>query len=123
MVRPDLVGLPSEGQSYTRGTPNMWTTASGDERLGLVYLPMGNSAVDYLSSTRLLQENESSTSLVALDVAIGKPAWHFQTVHMTARDYDLGSQAPAVVFPHVGVRAPVPFLQSNQGGMAVSLLT
>src|SRR5690606_25980130 len=41
MMRPDRSGLPPEGDTYTRGTPNMWTTASGDEALGLVYLPMG----------------------------------------------------------------------------------
>lgn len=119
MVRPDLVGLPSEGQSYTRGTPNMWTTASGDERLGLVYLPMGNSAVDYLSSTRLPQENEYSTSLVALDVATGKPAWHFQTVHKDVWDYDLGSQATLVDFPTVGGVVPALVLPSKQGDMYV----
>ncbi len=27
----------------------MWTTASGDEQLGLVYLPMGNATADYYS--------------------------------------------------------------------------
>ena len=37
-------GLPPEGETYTRGTPNMWTTATGDEALGLVYLPIGNAA-------------------------------------------------------------------------------
>jgi quinoprotein glucose dehydrogenase len=31
----------AQGQIYTKGTPNMWTTASGDEALGLVYLPLG----------------------------------------------------------------------------------
>src|SRR3546814_20254481 len=90
MARPEISGLPPEGESYTRGTPNMWTTASGDEKLGLVYLPMGNSAVDHLSATRTDRENTYSTSLVALDVATGKPAWHFQTVHKDVWDYDLG---------------------------------
>jgi quinoprotein glucose dehydrogenase len=52
MTRPDLTGRPPEGDTYTRGTPNMWTTASADEQLGLVYLPMGNSAADYYSSDR-----------------------------------------------------------------------
>src|SRR5690606_29022249 len=49
MGQPALTGRPPEGQTYTLGTPNMWTTASGDEQLGLVYLPMGNSAADYWS--------------------------------------------------------------------------
>src|SRR3546814_2298895 len=64
MMRPDLAGLPPEGQAFTRGTPNMWTTASGDEELGLVYLPMGNSAVDYWSGSRRPPENQYATSLV-----------------------------------------------------------
>ena len=45
-MHPEWTGDPPAGQMYARGTPNMWTTASGDEQLGLVYLPMGNSAVD-----------------------------------------------------------------------------
>jgi quinoprotein glucose dehydrogenase len=47
MMHPDWNGYPPPGQTWTRGTPNMWTTASGDEQLGLVYLPMGNAAADY----------------------------------------------------------------------------
>src|SRR3546814_18669035 len=54
--------------------------ASGDEALGLVYLPMGNASADYYSSLRRPPENEFATSLVALDVTTGKPRWHFQAV-------------------------------------------
>src|SRR5690606_25694616 len=42
---PDNRGEPAEGEGYTRGTPDMWTIAAGDEELGLVYLPLGNSSV------------------------------------------------------------------------------
>nr|WP_262422794.1 PQQ-binding-like beta-propeller repeat protein [Brevundimonas denitrificans] len=52
MMRPDETGMPPEGETFTRGTPNMWTMATGDDELGLVYLPMGNSAADYYSSDR-----------------------------------------------------------------------
>ncbi|EHN71862.1 glucose/quinate/shikimate family, partial [Streptomyces coelicoflavus ZG0656] len=90
MMRPDRNGLPPEGETYTPGTPNMWTTATGDEALGLVYLPMGNSSADYWSSSRRPAENEYSTALVALDVTTGKPRWHFQTVHKDVWDFDLG---------------------------------
>ncbi|MGH1558545.1 hypothetical protein ACRAWD_14070 [Caulobacter segnis] len=38
---------------HTRGTLNMWTTASGDEALGLVYLPLGCSVFDYWCWARL----------------------------------------------------------------------
>ena len=107
MMRPDISNLPPAGQIYTLGTPNMWTTASGDERLGLVYLPLGSTAADYWSSDRKGPQLDYATSLVALDVTTGKPRWNFQTVHNDVWDYDLGSQAtlvdvggvPAVVLP------------------------
>src|SRR3546814_5068897 len=71
----------------------MWTIASGDEALGLVYLPMGNASADYYSSVRRPPENEFATSLVALDVTTGKPRWHFQAVKKDVWDYDFGAQA------------------------------
>ena len=108
LARPDRAGAPPAGETYTRGTPNMWTTASGDEALGLVYLPLGVSAADYWSSSRSPLEKQFATSLVALDVATGKPAWSFQTVHNDVWDYDLGSQATLVDFP--GGAGPVPAL-------------
>lgn len=119
MARPEHSGMPPEGETYTRGTPNMWTIASGDEQLGLVYLPMGNAAADYNSRTRSPQENQYASALVALDVTTGKPAWHFQTVYMDVWDYDLGSQATLVDFP--GPTGPVPalILPSKQGEIYV----
>jgi len=119
MMRPDRSGLPPEGDTYTRGTPNMWTTASGDEALGLVYLPMGNAAADYWSGLRRPEENKYATSLVALDVATGKPAWHFQTVHMDVWDYDLGSTATLVDFPTATGKVPALVLPSKQGDLYV----
>ncbi|HEY9555074.1 membrane-bound PQQ-dependent dehydrogenase, glucose/quinate/shikimate family, partial [Allosphingosinicella sp.] len=119
MMRPDLAGLPPEGQAFTRGTPNMWTTASGDEELGLVYLPMGNSAVDYWSGSRRPPENQYATSLVAIDVTTGRPTWHFQTVHKDVWDYDLGSTATLVDVPVAGASVPAIILPSKQGDIYV----
>ncbi|SCZ39425.1 membrane-bound PQQ-dependent dehydrogenase, glucose/quinate/shikimate family [Afifella marina] len=119
MTQPEITGQPPEGETYTRGTPNMWTTASGDEELGLVYLPMGNSAVDYWSGDRTDAESEYSTSLVAIDVETGKPAWHFQTVHKDVWDYDLGAQATLVDFPVGDGTVPALILPSKQGDMYV----
>lgn len=119
MAQPDLTGAPPEGQTYTRGTPNMWTTASGDESLGLVYLPMGNSAADYYSSDRSEAENRYSTALVALDVTTGKPVWSFQTVYRDVWDYDLGSQGTLVDFPTAGGAVPAIVLPSKQGDLYV----
>ncbi|HVI25327.1 MAG TPA: membrane-bound PQQ-dependent dehydrogenase, glucose/quinate/shikimate family [Xanthomonadaceae bacterium] len=119
MKHPDWSGRPPQGQAWARGTPNMWTTASGDEALGLVYLPMGNSAVDYWSTLRSPEENRYATSLVALDVTTGKPRWHFQTVHMDVWDYDLGAQASLVDFPTRDGVMPALVLPSKQGDMYV----
>jgi len=119
MARPDLTGAPPPGQTYTRGTPNMWTTASGDEALGLVYLPLGNSAVDYWSSSRSPAEKAHSTSLVALDVTTGKKVWSFQAVHNDVWDYDLGSQATLVNFPSGGATVPALVLPGKQGDLYV----
>ena len=118
---PDLTGAPPEGETYTRGTPNMWTQATGDEELGLVYLPMGNSSVDYYGGNRSAAENEWATSLVAIDVTTGKPAWHFQTVHYDVWDYDLGSQATLIDFPNrdSGGTTPAILLPSKQGDIYI----
>lgn len=119
MTHPAWSGYPPEGEAYTRGTPNMWTTASGDEKLGLVYLPLGNAAVDYLSSRRSDLENKYATSLVALDVRTGKPRWSFQAVRKDVWDYDFGAQATLVDFPTDDGLIPALVLPSKQGDIYV----
>ncbi|KRB86556.1 glucose dehydrogenase [Sphingomonas sp. Root710] len=115
MMRPDITGVPPAGQIWTRGTPNMWTAASGDEALGLVYLPMGNASADYYSSLRRPQENGFATSLVALDVKTGKPRWHFQAVRNDVWDYDFGAQATLIDYRGI----PALVLPSKQGDIYV----
>ena len=119
MMRPDITTTPPEGQTYTPGTPNMWTTATGDERLGLVFLPMGNSSADYWSSSRRPLEKQYSTSLVALDVTTGKPRWSFQTVHNDVWDFDLGSQATLIDYPTANGGGRAVLLPSKQGDMYI----
>lgn len=115
MMHPDWNGYPPAGQTWARGTPNMWTIASGDEALGLVYLPMGNAAADYWSSLRRPPENDFATSLVALDVTTGKPRWHFQAVRHDVWDYDFGAQATLVDWQGT----PALVLPSKQGDIYV----
>ena len=97
----------------------MWTSAAGDEELGYVYVPLGNSAVDYYGGNRKDCENEFSSSLVAIDVTTGKPVWHFQTVHYDLWDYDLGSQPTLVDFPTDDGTVPAVILPSKQGEIYV----
>lgn len=119
MGRPDEKGLPPEGEVYTRGTPNAWTTFSGDEDLGLVYIPMGNSAVDYFSGNRSEAEQQYSTALVALDVTTGDVSWSFQTVYNDVWDYDLGSQGTLLDFPVDGEPVPAVILPTKMGDIYV----
>jgi quinoprotein glucose dehydrogenase len=119
MMRPDRTGAPPPGETYTRGTPNMWTTATGDEQLGYVYLPMGNSAADYLSGQRRPAEKMYSSGLVALDVKTGKPVWVFHTAINDVWDYDQGSQVSLINFPVNGQMVPAILLPTKQGDFYV----
>lgn len=114
MGRPGETGLPPEGETYTEGTPNSWTIASGDDELGLVYIPMGNSAVDYWGGDRSEAENTYSTAVVALDVETGDLAWHYQTVHYDVWDYDLGGQGSLIDFPTPDGPVPAIIMPSKQ---------
>jgi quinoprotein glucose dehydrogenase len=114
MGRPGETGLPPEGEIYTPGTPNMWTIASGDNELGLVYMPMGNSAVDYWGGDRSDAENTYSTAIVALDVETGEVRWHYQTLHYDVWDYDLGGQGTLVDFPTDNGPVPAIIMPSKQ---------
>ena len=115
MVNPDQTNPLPDGEIYTPGTPNMWTIASGDDALGLVYLPLGNSAVDYWGGDRSEAENAYSTALVALDVTDGEVRWFYQTVHYDIWDYDLGSQGTLADFPTPQGPVPALILPTKQG--------
>jgi len=115
MMHPDWNGYPPTGQSWARGTPNSWTTSAGDEKLGLVYVPMGNMADDYISTGRPPEVNGYSSSLVAIDVTTGKPRWNFQAAHKDVWDYDLGSQ-PSLIDYH---GSPAVVLPSKQGDLYI----
>ncbi len=87
-----ITGQPPEGQTYTRGSPNVWAAMSYDPQLGLVYLPTGNATPDFYGAQRTPEEDKYSSSIVALDLATGRPRWHFQTTHHDLWDFDLPAQ-------------------------------
>ncbi|MBZ5876863.1 membrane-bound PQQ-dependent dehydrogenase, glucose/quinate/shikimate family [Chromohalobacter israelensis] len=118
-ARPDRSEPLSGDETYTRGSPNMWTTAAGDSKLGLVYLPMANSAADYWSSSRTPEENEWASSMVALNVETGLPEWHFQTAHKDVWDYDPGSQPTLIDFPTDEGEVPALVMPTKQGEIYV----
>lgn len=119
MGHPERAGAPPQGETYSRGTPNMWTSAAGDDDLGYVFVPLGNASADYYGSDRKDFENKYNSSIVAIDVTTGKEVWHFQTVHYDVWDYDLGSQPTLVNIPTPAGSIPALVQPSKQGEIFV----
>lgn len=89
---PATTKRPPAGETYTRGTPNVWSAMSYDAKLGLVYLPTGNATPDFFGGQRSEFDDKWSSSVVALDVKTGQVRWHFQTTHHDLWDFDLPAQ-------------------------------
>ncbi|MGY1424333.1 membrane-bound PQQ-dependent dehydrogenase, glucose/quinate/shikimate family [Lysobacter sp. A289] len=83
---------PPEGETYTRGTPNVWSAMAYDHALGLVYLPTGNATPDFWSGHRSELDDKYSSAVVAVDVATGRPRWHYQMTHRDLWDFDIPAQ-------------------------------
>jgi quinoprotein glucose dehydrogenase len=80
------------GKIYSRNSANMWSLASVDEDLGMVYLPLGNQTPDQWGADRTPGAEKYSAGMVALDLATGKVRWNYQFTHHDLWDMDVGSQ-------------------------------
>lgn len=104
------------GQHYVPSTPNSWSTSSVDENLGLIYVPMGNGAIDQWGGRRSPMTERYTASILALDLKTGRERWVFQTVHHDLWDMDVPAQ-PALVDLTIPGRGKVPALvQSTKTG-------
>ena len=113
---PEIKGLPPEGQTYTRGTPNVWSAMSYDAKLNLIYLPTGNATPDFWAGERTALDDKYSSSVVAVDATTGDVRWHFQTTHHDLWDFDLPSQPLLYDLPDgKGGTTPVLVQTSKQG--------
>ncbi|WP_455274064.1 membrane-bound PQQ-dependent dehydrogenase, glucose/quinate/shikimate family [Rhizobium herbae] len=113
---PAITKLPPPGETYTRGTPNMWTTAAFDDKLGLIYAPLGNTTPDYYGADRPAFSDEYNATLVALEVTTGRERWKFQTVHHDIWDYDLPAQPALIDVPDSdGGTVPAVFQTTKRG--------
>ena len=95
LLHPTAHPALGPGESYPRSTPNVWSVASSDEDLGLVFLPTGNTTPDFFGGHRTPEQDRYSSSIVALDVATGNVRWSFKTVNHDIWDYDI--PAPPVL--------------------------
>ncbi|RCW86087.1 glucose/quinate/shikimate family membrane-bound PQQ-dependent dehydrogenase [Phyllobacterium bourgognense] len=89
---PDVTTPLPEGQTYTHNSPNSWSVSSVDEKLGLLFVPLGNQTPDQLGAGRSENVEKFSSSIVALDLNSGKLRWVRQTVHHDLWDMDVPAQ-------------------------------
>ena len=69
------------------GNTNVWSNASCDAELNLVYLPTSAPSHHFYGGERP-GDNLFGTSIVALNATTGEREWHFQTVRHDIWDYD-----------------------------------
>ncbi len=89
---PDVTTPLPEGQTYTTNSPNSWSVFSYDDKLNLVYIPLGNQVPDQLGMGRSEHVEKYSSSIVALDITTGAVRWVRQTVHHDLWDMDVPAQ-------------------------------
>ncbi len=117
---PDVTTPLPQGQTYTTNSPNSWSVFSYDEKLGLVYLPMGNQVPDQLGMGRSEHVEKYASSIVALDINTGAVRWVRQTVHHDLWDMDVPAQ-PVLIDITGKDDQPVPALvgPTKQGDLYV----
>lgn len=116
---PDATQPIAGDATYTANSPNMWSIASADEALGLVYLPMGNRPPDQWGATRDRPTERFSSSVVALDLGSGQVRWVFQTVHHDLWDYDVPAQPTLLDLTVKGQPVPALVQPTKQGEVFV----
>jgi quinoprotein glucose dehydrogenase len=86
-----------------------------DQKLDLVYLPTTSTSGDFYGGGRA-GNNNYTTSVVALQGATGKVAWHYQLVHHNVFDYDVPAQPLLMDYPHDGKMIPA-LVQNTKMGL------
>jgi len=112
---PDDRGAPAEGETYTQGTPNVWSVMSYDPELDLVFAPTGNANPDYFGGVRREFDDEFSSAVVAIDGSTGETRWTFQTVHHDIWDFDVPAQPVLVDVTKEGVNIPAVAIPTKMG--------
>lgn len=116
---PNSTAPIANGQTYSENAPNSWSVSSYDPKLGLIYLPMGNQSPDQYGVGRSASVEKYSSSILALDVNTGKPAWVFQTVHHDLWDMDVPAQPSLVDLTIGGAEVPALVAPTKQGEVYV----
>lgn len=116
---PDDTTPIAEGQVYTRNSPNMWSIFSVDEKLGMVYLPMGNQTPDQWGGDRTPESEKYSAGVTALDIDTGRVRWTFQFTHHDLWDMDVGGQPTLMDLKTADGVKPALLASTKQGSIYV----
>lgn len=116
---PDETTPLSAGRTYTRNSPNMWSLASVDEKLGMIYLPLGNQMPDQWGGNRSPGAEKFSAGTVALDLDTGKLRWNYQFTHHDLWDMDVGSQPTLLDMKTADGVKPALIQPTKQGSLYV----
>ncbi|MCE7516997.1 glucose/quinate/shikimate family membrane-bound PQQ-dependent dehydrogenase [Vreelandella titanicae] len=116
---PDDTDPLPEGETYTRGSPNVWAPISVDEELGLVYLPMGNATPDQYGADRTENDETYSAGLVALNLEDGQVEWVYQFVHHDLWDMDSPAQPVLIDLVTSDGTQPAVIQPTKQGSLYV----
>ena len=113
---PAITNLPPEGETYTVGTPNVWSSMAFDLDLNMIYLPLGNATPDYYGGQRRPFDDDYNASVVALNLDTGREVWHFNTVNHDIWDYDVPAQPALADIPDgAGGTIPVVIQVTKRG--------
>jgi quinoprotein glucose dehydrogenase len=116
---PDETTPLPAGRTYTRNSPNMWSLASVDEKLGMIYLPLGNQMPDQWGGNRSPGAEKFSAGTVALDLDTGKLRWNYQFTHHDLWDMDVGSQPTLLDMKTADGVKPALIQPTKQGSLYV----
>jgi quinoprotein glucose dehydrogenase len=116
---PDATAPVPADATYVRNSPNMWSVASADESLGLVYLPMGNQTPDIWGGNRIPAGERFNSAIVALEIATGRVRWVYQTVHHDIWDMDVGGQPSLVDLDTARGKVPALIASTKRGDLYV----
>ncbi|MEA9978189.1 MULTISPECIES: glucose/quinate/shikimate family membrane-bound PQQ-dependent dehydrogenase [unclassified Pseudomonas] len=107
------------GKTYTRNSPNMWSMFAVDEKLGMLYLPMGNQMPDQWGGNRTPESEIFSAGLTALDIKTGHVRWTFQFTHHDLWDMDVGGQPTLMDIKTAGGMKQAVLASTKQGSIYV----
>ncbi|MBB4098674.1 glucose/quinate/shikimate family membrane-bound PQQ-dependent dehydrogenase [Sphingomonas kyeonggiensis] len=118
---PAITGAPPAGQTYTRSTPNVWSSMSYDAASNTVFMPVGSSSVDLYGVPRTTLDHKYGASILALDATTGREKWHFQTVHNDLWDFDVPMQPSFIDFPMDGGKIVPALIVGTKAGQVYVL--